>query len=321
MAMRNIVDVHSHAILGIGAGPPLAQLPDWSVEGTLAQMDRHGIDAVVLSVPDAANYAQGQAARDIARRINEKLAEVVQRHPRRFGAMVTLPGRDADGAVAEIAYGLDTLKLDGVCTSTNINDSYLGEPQFDPWFEEMNRRSATLFIHPMITKTSAPLDLGLNASVMEFMFDTTRMVANLVTKGAKQRFGDIKMISTHAGGTIPFLARRVALLVELFGIRDRPAMTAAEVREGLQSFYFDLTAATTQSQLVGLLDLVPASHLLFGFDMPFMPDTSIEPAIDDLCNFPQFDAETLKAMSRDNALRLYPALAARLAHQAGAAQG
>ena len=315
MSVSNIIDVHSHAILGIGAGAPIAQkMPDWSVEGTLEQMDRHGIDAVVLSVPDAANHAEGKAACEIARRVNEKLAEVVQRHPTRFGAMATLPGRDAAGTVAEIEYALDTLKMDGVCTSTNINDVYLGDPSFDPWFEEMNRRGVTLFVHPMITKTSAPLDLGLNASVMEFMFDSTRMVTNMVTKGAKKRFSDIKMISTHAGGTIPFLASRIPLLVNLFGIKDHPAMTAAEVREGFQSFYFDLTAATTQSQLVGLLDLVPTSQILFGFDMPFMPDSSIEPAIKDLVNFPQFDQATLKALSRDNALRLYPAMAARLAH-------
>ena len=315
MSLSNIIDVHSHAILGIGAGAPIFQkMPDWSVEGTLEQMDRHGIDAVVLSVPDAANHAEGEAACDIARRVNEKLAEVVQRHPTRFGAMATLPGRDAEGAVKEIEYALDTLKMDGVSTSTNINDIYLGDPGFDPWFEEMNRRSVTLFVHPMITKTSAPLDLGLNASVMEFMFDSTRMIASLVTKGAKKRFSDIKIISTHAGGTIPFLASRIPLLVNLFGIKDRPSMTAAEVREGFQSFYFDLTAATTQSQLVGLLDLVPTSQILFGFDMPFMPDSSIEPAIKDLVNFPQFDEATLKALSRDNALRLYPAMAARLAH-------
>ena len=314
MSVRNIVDVHSHAILGIGRGAPLAMQPSWSVETTLAQMDQHGIDAVVLSVPDAANYEEGAAGRDIARRINETLAELVQQHPTRFGAMATVPGRDADGAVAEIAHALDTLKLDGVCTSTNIDDIYLGDARFDPWFEEMNRRGVTLFVHPMIAKASAPLDLGLNASVMEFMFDSTRMVTNMVTTGAKKRFSDIKVISTHAGGTIPFLASRIALLVNLFGIQNRPAMTAAEVREGFQSFYYDLTAATTQAQLVGLLDLVPTSQILFGFDMPFMPDSSIEPAIEALCGFPQFDPATLQAMARDNALRLYPALAARLKH-------
>jgi len=76
-------------------------------------MEEHDISACVLSDPDSANHATGQEARDIARRVNETLADIVSRHPSRFGAVATLPGQDADGAVAEIAYALDTLKMDG----------------------------------------------------------------------------------------------------------------------------------------------------------------------------------------------------------------
>jgi predicted TIM-barrel fold metal-dependent hydrolase len=115
-------------------------------------MDEHDISACVLSDPDSANHARGQEARDIARRVNETLADIVSRHPSRFGAVATLPGQDADGTTAEIAYALDTLKMDGVSTSTSISDVYLGEPQFDPWFEELNRRGSTLFVHPTFTK-------------------------------------------------------------------------------------------------------------------------------------------------------------------------
>jgi hypothetical protein len=74
-----------------------------------------------------------------------------------------LPGLDADGAIAEIGYALDTLKMDGVATTTSMNDAYLGEPQFDPWLEELHRRSATLFVHPTITKAGETLLNGLNA--------------------------------------------------------------------------------------------------------------------------------------------------------------
>jgi hypothetical protein len=113
-------------------------------------------------------------------------------HPNRFGAVATLPGLDADGAIAEIGYALDTLKTDGVTTTTSINDAYLGEPQFDPWLDELNRRSATFFVHPTITKAGETLLNGLNASVIEFMFDTTRMITNMVATGAKKRFSQIK---------------------------------------------------------------------------------------------------------------------------------
>jgi hypothetical protein len=76
-----------------------------------------------------------------------------------------------------------------------MNDAYLGEPQFDPWLEELNRRSATFFVHATITKARKTLLNGLNASVIEFMFDTTRMITNMVATGTEKRFSQIKIIS------------------------------------------------------------------------------------------------------------------------------
>ncbi len=87
--------------------------PDWSVESALSYMDEHDISACVLSAPSLANNATGQEARDIARRANEVLAEIVSDRPSRFGAVATLPGSNADGAIAEIGYAFDTLKMDG----------------------------------------------------------------------------------------------------------------------------------------------------------------------------------------------------------------
>src|SRR6266478_6289120 len=131
-SLGKIIDVHSHPILPFGQGAPVGpgqKQPDWSVESALSYMEEHDISACVLSDPDSANHTTGQ---------------------------------DPDGARAEIAYALDTLKLDGVSTSTSVNDAYLGEPQFDPWFEDLNRRGATLFVHPTFTKASLTLLNGLN---------------------------------------------------------------------------------------------------------------------------------------------------------------
>jgi 6-methylsalicylate decarboxylase len=78
--------------------------------------------------------------------------------------------------------------MDGVTTATSMNDVHLCGPQFDAWLEELNRRSATFFVHPTITKAAKTLLNGLNASVIEFMFDTTRMITNIVATDAKKRF-------------------------------------------------------------------------------------------------------------------------------------
>jgi predicted TIM-barrel fold metal-dependent hydrolase len=198
-------------------------------------------------------------------------------------------------------------------TSTSINDVYLGEPQFDPWFEELNRRGATLFVHPTFTKATQALLIGLNPSVLEFMFDTTRMIANMVATGAKKRFSNIKIISTHGGGTIPYLVNRIQVLEHAFGVGPgRLELSAEEVREGIASFHYDLTAATSEAQLGAILKLVPVSQLVMGFDFPLMPEATFAPAIADIGRYPAFNKADLQSLSYGNAGRLYPALKARI---------
>jgi 6-methylsalicylate decarboxylase len=314
--LSKIIDVHSHPILDFGERAPVGKghkQPDWSVESALSYMEQYDISACVLSSPAAANDATGQEARDIARRTNEALAEIVFKHPKRFGVVATLPALDPDGALAEIGHALDTLKMDGVTTTTSLNDVYLGEPQFDPWLDELNRRSATLFVHPTITKAGETLLNGLNASVIEFMFDTTRMITNMVATGARKRFSHIKIISTHGGGTIPYLVNRIQTLEHTFGVGPgRLELSPEEVREGIASFYYDLTAATSEAQLGAILKLVPVSQLLMGLDLPFMPTSSFAPAIADVGRYSPFSEADLRSISYENAFRLYPELAKRV---------
>src|SRR5712664_4121816 len=315
-SLGKIIDVHSHPILPFGQGAPVGpgrKPPDWSVESALSYMEEQDIAACVLSDPDSANHATGQEARDIARRVNETLADIVSRHPSRFGAVATLPGQDPDGAAAEIAYALDTLKMDGVSASTSISDVYLGEPQFDHWFEELNRRGANLLVHPTFTKVTQTLLMGLNPSVLEFIFDTTRMIANMVTTGAKKRFSNIKIISTHGGGTVPYLVNRIQMLEHAFGVGPgRLELSPEEVREGIASFYYDLTAATSEAQLGAILKLVPVSQLVMGLDFPLMPKSTFAPAIADIGRYPAFNNADLQSLSYRNAFRLYPELAKRI---------
>lgn len=313
--LTGIIDVHAHATFNIGAGAPLAAQPKWSVEQALALMDANDIAATVLTLPYAANEAAGPAARDIARRVNERLATIVQQHPTRFTALATVPGRDIDGTLAELAYALDTLGLDGVATSTSIDDVYLGDARYTPWFEEMNRRGTTLFIHPAFAQAAHPLSLGINPALLEFMFDTTRMLTNLVFTGAKARFAAIQMITTHAGGTLPFLLPRLQTLTQAFdgtGAGHVP-LTPAQLRAGFASFYYDLTAATSPAQLYALAQVVPAARLLMGFDGPFMPDWSFAPARAEVAQWAGFADADLPLLARENALALFPKLAKRLA--------
>src|SRR6266850_954967 len=226
-----MIDVHAHAFLPswLDAYAKVTQspsdaikfaggiLPRWSVERHLEVMDGHGIAASILSWPGATAFLKGAEARALARRMNEEFAEIVAQHPTRFGAFAVVPMDDVEAAAEETAYALDVLQLDGVSAITSFGGRYLGHASFDPWFAEMNRRSATLFAHPGAPPNFDPNALGVNVAVMEFMFESTRMVANMVFTGAKAKYSAMKIISTHGGGTVPYLSGRLSILQPILG--------------------------------------------------------------------------------------------------------
>jgi hypothetical protein len=123
---RGIIDVHSHALLPVWlnavssvTGQPRDKLmiagtpvPPWSVDSHLAMMDANGIAACVLSWPGAATFLKGEPARDLARAMNEEFANIIARHPKRFGAFAVVPADDLEACVEEMSYALDVLKLD-----------------------------------------------------------------------------------------------------------------------------------------------------------------------------------------------------------------
>jgi predicted TIM-barrel fold metal-dependent hydrolase len=226
---------------------------------------------------------------------------------------------DVDRAAEETVYALDVLQLDGVSAITSFGGRYLGHASFDPWFDEMNRRSATLFAHPGGPPGFDPNLLGINVAVMEFMFESTRMVANMVFTGAKARYAAINIISTHGGGTIPYLSGRMSILQPIFGANGSVAVqTSDEVMAGLRSFHYDLTASTTAPSLRAIEAFVPADRLLVGFDFPMMPDVTIAPARANLDATDVFDDAAKEKIARGNALALLPRLRARLLDRAGA---
>ena len=111
-------------------------------------LDATGIETAYLSISSPGVLLDGSDAADLARSVNDTAAELIDRHPGRFGAFAALPLPDIDAGIAEIARALDDLHLDGVGLLTHHGDVYLGDPRLDVVFDELNRRAATVFVHP-----------------------------------------------------------------------------------------------------------------------------------------------------------------------------
>jgi 6-methylsalicylate decarboxylase len=247
----------------------------------------------------------------MARRINEYTAGLVTNRPERFGNFATLPLPDIEGALDEIRYACGTLRADGFLVLANYEGKYLGDPVFEPMWEELNRRQAVVLIHPGVTpgQPAFPPADGIPAPLLDFLLDTTRSAVQLVFNGVIDRHPDVRMILSHAGGFLPYAALRVAGGVPHFrtDLSD-PSKTLA----GLKHFYFDTTLASG-SAIPALKDFAAEDHILFGSDLPYAPPDVAGYFIAALDANKHLAPEERTAINEGNALALFPRLAPRLA--------
>lgn len=320
-APMSVIDVHTHLITqayltsmnGAGisdvAGFPM---PDWSVPTALKVMDNHGIAASLLSVSaPGIDFVSGEAMRLLARSVNEEQATIIQRHPTRFGALAILPLPDVEAALAELDHALGSLELDGVVLFSNIHGIYPGDSRFAPLFDELERRRATVLVHPAAASGFDPKVLGYPAPSVEYMFDTTRMVMSLIGSGTLRRCPHVRIIVPHGGGTVPYLANRIARHIARFsGIE--PPISPEDVIAVLGMLYYDLTSATHPTALDGLLRITTPDHLLFGSDFPFLSPALIPEAKTNIGAHPGLDTAARAAIACGTAQALFPGLAARM---------
>lgn len=302
------IDTHSHFTipklydLAAAHGTNQATLKDWSPAKMLAEMDEGAVAASIFSISDpGVHFGDNAAARALARECNEAGAKVVRDNPKRFGMFAVLPLPDVDGALKEAEYALDTLKADGIGVLSSYAGKYLGNPVYTPLLEELNRRKAVVYCHPYCAACgeSATLTDAQNRGV-EFVFDTTRTILSLLQTGAVARFPDIKFIWSHGGGTVPYITTR---------LNGAGQKLPKGVTYELQKFYYDTAQAFNPYTLPSFKKFVPTSQILFGTDFP-LGGGSAAIVAKGLIADGGFTPAELRAIERDNAIRLLPRFAA-----------
>jgi predicted TIM-barrel fold metal-dependent hydrolase len=319
------IDVHHHVLPKfytetlerVGITTTLgAILTDWSLEAHLEVMDKNKIAVGMASIPAGMYFESDAFARDLARQSNEFLASMCSEHPTRFGAFAVLPVPDVDGALKEATYALDTLKLDGVVMLSNVVGHYVGHPENDELFAELNRRNTVVFIHP-----GDPPDKGIPASILypiDMALETVRAAMSLLYGGMFERYPKIKFVFAHCGGITPHLAHRMVrggTWVRGEGGAD-PGMLdeapngggAAKAIALLQRQYYDSMSANAANGLRTLQAFVEPSHILFGSDHAALPARYQPLKMRELMRYKGFDEATRMGVERGNALRLFPRL-------------
>ncbi len=271
---------------------------------SIEEMDKNGIATSITSLVQPGVWLGSiENSRRLARDCNEYGAKMVADHRGRFGFFAAIPLPDTEGSLREIAYGMDTLKADGIGLMTSFDDKYLGDKAFEPVYQELNRRQAIVYVHPTQPKCCTGLVPGVTVSTIEYATDSTRTIASLMYSGAAARFPNIRFIFSHGGGTVPFLLGRF----ERLAIERKDPWLKDGAAPQLKKFYYEIAQANHPGALSALMELVPLSNVLFGTDYPLRPASE---AVEGLTGYKPFNDAQRRAINRENAERLVPRLKA-----------
>jgi predicted TIM-barrel fold metal-dependent hydrolase len=287
-----------------GEGSAFPGVRDWTVARTVEEMDRHGAATAIISLsPPGCRMLDVEGNRRLARICNDFGAQMARDNPGRFGLFGVLPLPDVDGSLREIAYAFDTLKADGIELMTSYGDKWLGDPAFEPIYQELNRRSALVFVHPLAPTCCAGLIPWVPPALVEYPHDTNRCIMSLMFSGTLSSYPDIRFIFCHGGGSMPMLAGRV----QHSGSNRR---FLSKVPKGidyeLKKLHYDIALAAFRPSLSALFALVPVTQVLLGSDYPFSSIGDSVAGLDDM----RLSEPDSRAIYRGNAERLIPRLKA-----------
>jgi predicted TIM-barrel fold metal-dependent hydrolase len=277
----------------------------WRRDKAFEEMDKAGIATGVLSLPSTPGvWFDGDAgtAHKMALLCCDFGAEMVRDHPGRYGLFAPLSMLDIDATLKEIEYAFETLKADGINLQTNYGDKWLGDPTYKPVLEELNRRSAVVFVHPLVASCCGHLSVGAPPPVIEVPHDTTRTIVSLLLSGTLARLRDIKWLFSHGGGTIPFLAGRIEAFYDKRA-RGPGGFAPDGIEAEFRRLHYDTANATHPAAMAALTKLVPTSQITYGTDYPYFSLGQI-----DQLRRLGLSADDLAAIARGNATRLIPRL-------------
>jgi aminocarboxymuconate-semialdehyde decarboxylase len=264
------------------AGQDAQRLINWmstdprmtDLEGRLEEMEKWKITIQVLSVPfHGALVEDKSAALDLTQMANDVIVQAARTYPDRFRVLLAMPLQFPELAVQEIDRFAGRPEVVGVALMGSAGGRPLNDPEFMPFYAELERRRLPFLLHP-ISPPGLDCMLELNlANVVGFMFETTLAAVRLVFAGTFEKHPNLQMIFPHLGGLAPYLMGRLQWGYERF-----PACNvnlAAPPETYFKRFYYD-TVCRNVPALRMALSMFGIDQVVFGTDIPFREDIELQ---------------------------------------------
>jgi aminocarboxymuconate-semialdehyde decarboxylase len=235
------------------------------LDARFALMDEAGVDLQILSVASMTGYlADRERAVAAARLINDRYAELVQRHPERFRAFATVPLPHVDDALAELDRALTELGMSGLTMTTTVAGRALTDPSLAPVWQELDQRGSVLFLHPAGDCAGSPQMDGALRWLVGAPVEDTVAAAKLITQGHLVLYPRVRIINSHFGGALPMLLERWDNLSRLGGAE--PEILPSEAARRM---WYDTVCHGSSTALLAGMRAVGADRLVLGSDFPY----------------------------------------------------
>jgi len=236
------------------------------LEARFEMMEAAGVDIQVLSAAAAPPYFEREAdAVAAARLANDLYAELVGRYPTHFLAFAVTPLPHVEASLEELERALDELGMAGATVASSVLGRSLADPAFEPFYAELDRRGATLLLHPAGMAAGSPLIADHDLTwMLGAPVEDSLAVLHLIRSGITSRYRRIRLIACHLGGALPLLLPRLDRL-SLWEAPDMPEPPGAAAAR----FWYETTAHGHVPALRAAVDTLGAGRLVLGSDYPY----------------------------------------------------
>lgn len=240
----------------------------WSAEKRMKECDHHHVDVQVLStIPVMFSYwAKPADCLEVSKFLNDHIADIVKRYPKRFVGLGTIPLQAPVLAIQELER-CKKIGLAGVQIGSHVNDWNLNAPELFPVFKACAEMNMAVFVHPWemmgqekMQKYWLPWLVGMPA-------ETSLAICSMIFGGVFERLPNLRVAFAHGGGSFPATIGRIE-----HGFDSRPDLVAVDnkvnPRKYLGKFWLDSLTHDTQ-MLNYIVNLVGANRVALGSDYPF----------------------------------------------------
>lgn len=289
----------------------------YNLEERFRIMDRYGdlMQVLTLGWPVIENIADSRKAVELAKIANDAMADLVSKYSDRFpAAIASLPMNNIDAALEELDRTIKELQFRGILIYTPINEKPMDSPEFMPLYEKMAEYNLPIFIHPMRPidhadyRTETESKYGI-MNTFGWPYETTAAMTRLVFSGVLEKHPNLKLITHHCGGMVPFFAERIICSQDgneiRRGLKYKVGLTRAPI-EYYKMFYADTALYGNTAALMCGFDFFGVDHLVFGTDWPLGDNAqyrTYRQTINAICQM-NIDDTDRKKIYEDNARKL-----------------